>query len=337
MRCEIKVFPFIFKGFLINKPYPQLIKQIRLPYNEKQYICRLFMTRKHNYILPAIFLCMALFSCKPKEHVYDSTSSKKEKEKRFSLTIGKYNRLLKNGDIETKYAAAIKYFEKENYTKALTLFEELATVYKGTAKAEEVNYYFAYCNYNLEDYIIAGYQFRNFVKNFPNSKHTEECAYMNAFCFYLNSPPYSLDQTDTRLAIKEFQRFTTQYPKSERIDKCNELLDILRGKLERKASENAMLYYAMEDYRASAYAFANYVKEFPSSKNTEYYNYLSVRSFYLMAVNSIDKKKEERFKATVESYLKFIETYPNSVYLKEAETLYTSALKNLEKYTNKQS
>jgi outer membrane protein assembly factor BamD len=280
---------------------------------------------------------MALFSCKPKEHVYDSTSSKKQKEKHFSLTMGKFNRLLKNGDMETKYAAAINYFQKENYTKALTLLEELVTVYKGTAKAEEANYYFAYCNYNLDDYIIAGYQFRNFVKNFPNSVHAEECAYMNAYCFYLNSPPYSLDQTDTRLAIKEFQRFTIQYPKSERIEKCNQLLDILRGKLERKASENAMLYYVMGDYRASAAAFANYVKDFPSSTNTEYYSFLAVRSTYLMAVNSIDRKKEERFKAAVDSYLKFIETYPNSTYLKEAETVYAGALKSLEKYTNKQS
>lgn len=295
------------------------------------------MTRKHNYILLLAFLCTTLFSCKPKEHVYDSTSSKKEKEKRFSLTIGKYNRLLKHGDIETKYAAAIKYFEKEDYTKALTLFEELVTVYKGTARAEEVNYYFAYCNYNLDDYIIAGYQFRNFVKNFPNSVHTEECAYMNAYCFFLNSPPYSLDQTDTRLAIKEFQRFTTQYPKSERIEKCNELLDILRAKLERKAAENAMLYYVMGDYRASAAAFANYVKDFPSSKNAEYYSFLSLRSFYLMAMNSIETKKEERFKLAVESYTKFIETYPTSAHLKEAESIYSASLKNLEKYTTKQS
>jgi outer membrane protein assembly factor BamD len=296
-----------------------------------------FMIKRHNSILVVSFCCMVLFSCKPKEHVYDSTSTQKQKEKRFTLTVGKFNRLLKNGDIDTKYAAAIKYFEKENYTKALTLLEELVTVYKGTAKAEEVNYYFAYCNYNLEDYIIAGYQFRNFVKNFPNSKHTEECAYMNAFCFYLNSPPYSLDQTDTRLAIKEFQRFTTQYPNSERIEKCNELLDILRGKLERKSSENAMLYYVMGDYRASAASFANHVKDFPSSKNAEYYSYLSLRSFYLMAINSIESKKEERFKTTVDSYLKFIETYPNSTYLKDAEAVYSNALKNLEKYTTKQS
>ncbi len=253
------------------------------------------------------------------------------------MTIGKFNRLLKSGDMEAKYAAAIKYFEKEDYTKALTLFEELMSVYKGTSKAEEISYYFAYCNYNLNDYIIAGYQFRNFVKNFPNSKHVEECAYMNAYCFYLNSPTYSLDQVDTRLAIKEFQRFTNQYPKSERIPKCNEILDIMRGKLERKSFENAMLYYDMGDYRASIVSFTNHLKDFPDSKHVEQFSYLIIRANYLQALNSIESKKQERFKATVDAYIKFVDLYPKSDYLKEAEMVYTSALKNLEKYTTKTS
>lgn len=294
------------------------------------------MMKKQHFILIGTFCCLAIVSCKTKERVHDSSSNEK-KEKHFSLTMGKFNKLLKSGDMEQKYTAAIHYFEKEDYTKALTLFEELMSVYRGTARAEEVSYYLAYCNYNLDDYIIAGYQFRNFVKNFPNSKHTEECAYMNAYCFYLNSPPYSQDQVDTRLAIKEFQRFTNQYPKSERIEKCNEMLDLLRGKLERKSAENAMLYYNMGDYRASAVAFANHVKDFPDSKLVERYSYLVVRSNFLMALNSIEKKKEERFRTTVESYLKFIDMYPNSQYLKEAEMVYTSTLKNLEKYTTKQS
>lgn len=291
--------------------------------------------KKYYFILLAAVACLTIVSCKTKERIYDSSGTDK-KDKPTGLTLGKFNRLLKSGDMDAKYAAAIKYFEREDYTKALTLLEELMTVYRGTAKAEEVSYYYAYCNYNMDDFIIAGYQFRNFVKNFPNSKHVEECAYMNAYCYYLNSPPYTLDQIDTRLAIKEFQRFVNQYPKSERIEKCNEILDIMRDKLERKSYDNAMLYYNMGDYRASSAAFANHVKDFPGSKYAEELSYLVVRSNFLMALNSVDKKKQERFKTTVDSYLKFVDNYPNSKYLKEAEMVYTSALKNLEKYNTKQ-
>ena len=151
-------------------------------------------------------------------------------------------------------------------------------------------------------------------------------------CFYLNSPDYSLDQTDTKLAIKEFQKFTLQYPQSVHIEQCNDLLDKLRGKLEKKSYESAMLYYNMSDYKAAVVAMGNYLKDYPGSKSVEELNYLIIRSYYLLAVNSIDSKKQERFKAAADGYLKFLDAFPKSEYLKQAEFVYTSALKGLEKY-----
>lgn len=294
-----------------------------------------FMRNKHFYITFLTVAILALFSCTNKERVYDSAGT--TKKKRFDITLGKFNKLVKSSDMDAKYAAAIKYFDKEEYTRALTLFEELMGVYRGQAKGEEVHYYYAYCNYNLDDYIVAGYQFRNFVRNYPNSKHAEECAYMNAYCFYLNSPEYSLDQIDTKLAIKEFQRFTNQYPQSAHIQESNDILDKLRGKLERKSYENAMLYYNMSDYKASVVAFGNHLKDFPGSKNVEEVNYLIIRSYYLLALNSVESKKQERFKAAADHYIKFLDNFPKSDYLKQAEMVYSSALKNLEKYNKPQS
>jgi len=289
--------------------------------------------KKSIYHILLFSVITILFSCNENK-VYDSTG--KEKIKRFNFTIGKFNKLVKSTDMEAKYAAAVAYFEKENYTRALALFEELMSVYRGTAKAEEIHFYYAYCNYNTDDFIIAGYHFRQFVRTYPTSKHTEECAYMNAYCFYLTSPEYSLDQIDTKLAIKEFQKFTNQYPKSDKIPKCNEILDELRAKLERKAYETAKLYYNMSDYKASVASFDNFIKDFPGSNHVEELTYLSIKSYYLLALNSIEAKKQERFKAAVDLYLKFVASNPKSNYLTQAEIIYTSSLKQLEKY-NKQN
>lgn len=287
------------------------------------------MLKKQFNIVILLILLFVVASCNSEKKVYDSTE--KEKKKGSGFAIGKFNKLIKSGDMNAKYEAAVKYFNKEDYTRALTLFEELVSVFRGTARAEEVLYYYAYCEYNLEDYIVAGYHFRNFVRQFPNSKHTEECAYMNAYCYYLSSPEYSLDQSDTKVAIKEFQRFTNQYPKSARIPECNKMLDKLRAKLERKSYENAMLYYNMVDYKAAIASFNNHLKDFPDAIQKEQINYLIIKSYYLLALNSIDSKKQERFKAAIDAYIKFVDTFPNSEYLKEAEMVYTSALKNIEK------
>jgi outer membrane protein assembly factor BamD len=61
-------------------------------------------------------------------------------------------------------------------------------------------------------------------------------------------------------------------------------------------------------------------------------NYLIIRSYYLLALNSIESKKQERFKSAVDSYIKFLDNFPKSQYLEQAEMVYSSALKNLEKY-----
>lgn len=325
---------------------------------KNHYICDSFMVKRSLILSSLALLLIAVVSCNSNRKIYysdgdiakvddrDSISKtrhrigrdkEERKERGWGLSFGKYSKVLKNGSLDEKYAAAIKYFEAEDYTKALGLFEELMAVYRGTARGEEVHYYYAYCNYNLEDYLVAGYQFRNYVKVFPGGKHAEECAYMNAYCFYLNSPEYSLDQIDTKLAIKEFQSFVTRYPNSERIPKCNELIDVLRGKLERKSYENAMLYYNMGDYKASVTAFANHIREYPGTDHAEELSYLTIRAYYLLALNSIETKKADRFRAAIDSYTKFAEAYPNSKYAREAELVYTSALKGLEKYNKSTS
>jgi outer membrane protein assembly factor BamD len=222
---------------------------------------------------------------------------------------------------------AIKYFDKGDYSKAQMLFEELQNVYKGTDKAETVYYYYAYTNFEMGDYLLAGFMFRNFVRNFPNSKWAETCAYMTAYCYYLNSPDYSLDQTDTYTAIKEFQYFLKQYPKSEKIPDCNEYIDKLRGKLEKKSYETSMQYYRLGDFKAAMADMALHNKEYLGNAHTEELNFLIIKSCYRLALLSTDIKKAERMKLVTDNYIKFVDTYPKSTYLSEAQAMYDSAVK----------
>ncbi|MCD6067748.1 MAG: outer rane assembly lipoprotein YfiO [Bacteroidetes bacterium] len=242
-------------------------------------------------------------------------------------SCSKFDKIVKSSDYELKYTKAKYYYEKENYTNALTLFEELIPVFKGTDRAEEVYYYVAYCNYHLGDFGLAAYHFKMYVRNFPVSKHTEECAFLNAYCYYLNSPKYSLDQQDTKTAVFEMQEFVNNFPESVRIDSCNKLMDELRVKLERKAYEITKQYYFIEDWKAAIAESNNFLKEFQTSSKCEEIHFINLKSSYLLARNSIDKKKGERLDNSIESYLKFLDLYPQSSYLREAEDIYESCKK----------
>ncbi len=243
----------------------------------------------------------------------------------FSASCSKFSKIKKSTDLNLKYDAAVAYYKDKDYGRALELFEELLPIYKGTKKGEEVHYYYSFCNYGLEDFILAGYYFRNFINTYPNSKYAEELKFMGAYCYYLDSPKPDLDQANTMMAIEEFQAFSSKYPKSAKVQECNELIDVLREKLARKSYNSAKLYYRLSEYKSAIIALKNSLKDYPNTKYKEDLMFMILESSYMLAKNSIESKQKERYEDTIKEYYTFIGAFPESRYLKKAEKMYKSA------------
>lgn len=246
-------------------------------------------------------------------------------------SCSKLGKIMKSTDMNMKYEAAVKYYNEKKYYQALQIFEELITVFKGTARAEQTYYYYCKSYYETGEYLTAAFHLENFSKTFPASEHAEECQFLNAYCYYLDSPISSLDQTSTYDAIKQFQLFINKYPKSTRVEECNRLIDLLRLKLETKAFNNAKLYYRMEEFKSAYIAFGNVIKDYPNTQYKEECMYLAVKSAYKYAENSIESKKKDRYKETMEYYFKLVDAYPSSKYLRECERIFNDSKEELEK------
>lgn len=244
------------------------------------------------------------------------------------VSCSEYSELLKSSDYEKKYEAAVKYYNEKDYFKSEALLEELLSIYKGTKRAEEIYYYYAYCHFGLQEYDYAAFHFKNYVKNFSKSDKVEEMHYMIPVCYSKLSPESSLDQSNTKKAIEEFQLFLDKYPNSSRKEEVNNQVDALRDKLETKAYDLAYLYYKVEDHKAAILALKNVLLEFPDIDNAEEIRFLIVDSSYRLAKNSVIKKKEERYHDTLESIKQFRRKYKESEYDKEIE--------NIEKQTKKE-
>jgi outer membrane protein assembly factor BamD len=249
---------------------------------------------------------------------------------------GSYQRLLKSSDYELKYKKAIEYYEKKDYSRALPLLEELVTVMRGTARAEKIHYYFAQTNYAIEDYLLASYHFKDFARTYPQSQWAEEATYLSAYCFYLTSPPYSLDQSNTISDIQEMQVFINLYPQSTHLQECNEIIDRLRLKLENKAFDISKLYYNTANYQAAIVAFLNFQKDFPDSKYREEAIYLQLKSSHLLAINSIETKMPARLKTTQDLCQKYLDTFPKGKYYNATESILQSS-KRMSTNSKKQS
>lgn len=245
----------------------------------------------------------------------------------FAGCKSNFEKLRLSNNTAKKYQEAVKLYNKKDYNKALILFDDLVQKYRGRAEAEDLYYYFAYTNYRLRDYTTARYHFKIFADTYPNSPKAEECRFMSAYCYYQESPNYSLDQENTIKAIEALQLFINIYPKSDRVPEASKLIENLRTKLETKSYANARLFLDIGDYKSAVIAFKNSLRDFPDTKYAEEMEFLTVRSQYLYAENSFENKQEERFNEAISMANEFKEKYPSSKYSKET----TQLVKNSEK------
>lgn len=248
-----------------------------------------------------------------------------------------YQKLLKSTDYDLKEKKAKQYYNEAEYIKAIPLIEELIQVYRGVKDVEELYYYYPYCYYGQGNYEFASYYFTTFVETYPKSQYVEDARFMLAMCQVEMSPVWSLDQGSSSRAIEALQLFANAHPNSEKIKECNELIDELREKMEKKAFEAARLYYDMRDYRAANVAFNNILIDYPETKRAEEVRYLIVKSHYDYAKNSIFRKQQERFEETIRVYEDYIGRYSKSDKLRELENIYVDSLDQLDRIEERNS
>jgi len=233
----------------------------------------------------------------------------------------KTQKLLKGNDMEAKLQIADNYYNKKKYEKAIPIYEELLTVYKGQKNVEDIYFKYANAHFLNKSYELASFYFRSFYNTYPFSDKAELAAYNEAICYAKTSPRYSLEQIDTEKAIAAFQVFVDKYPKSERVKEANTKMDELRAKLRKKAYEAAYLYYKIGEYKAASVSLRQFLQDYPEYENHEKIDFLISKSLFKYAEGSYKDKKDERLADAQKEYAFFKTTYPASTHLNELEKL----------------
>ncbi len=255
-----------------------------------------------------------------------------QKTKHFlfiSLIIGillascsEYEKVLKSNDFEFKYRKAMQYYQKKDYARAITVFEQIVNYFRATVKGDSVMYFFAQSYYGDGDYLMAAYYFKELSDNYARSPFVEESDFQYGYCYYLLSPRPSLDQENSNLAKTAFQKFIFKHPESQYVPECKRLIAEIDEKLATKAYLNAKLYYDLGYYKAAIIALRNCINNYPNSKYREELMFMLLDSNYQLASNSIIEKQKERYQSTLDEYYSFISEFPNSKFNKTVEKIY---------------
>lgn len=255
----------------------------------------------------------------------------------FALVLGScssYNKIVKSTDYEYKYKKAIEYYEDGEYVRSGTLLKELVNIYRGTNRADKIYYYYAKSMVGQKDYLMAGHYFRSIIKEFPMSDYAEESYFMDGYCSYLLSPKARLDQMVTHEAIDALQLYVNLYPFNDRVEEANRLISEMNDKLVFKAYLSAKLYYDFENYKAAVIALTSCLGEYPDSKYREELMFMLLESKYLLAIGSIYDKRQERLSGALDEYFSFIDEFPESKHIKDAEKFHEVTSEMLNYYTD---
>lgn len=249
---------------------------------------------------------------------------------------GGMNKLLKNPDPAYKLRMAEQYFVKKKYSQAQQLYEDIMPYYKTNKEFEDIYYKYAYCAFNVADYLSAENLFKSYLEIFPNSVRAEEVDYMRAYSYYKQSPKPELDQTNTVKAMGMMQTFINTHPGSVRNKDANDIIDICRGKLEIKDYQSAQLYYDLGQFRAAGVAFATLLNTYPESIKGDEYKLMIIKSYYRFAEMSVEEKKIERFEQVINECNEFTDRFPESKLKKQADEFLNLSQTNIKNLNNEQ-
>ena len=117
-------------------------------------------------------------------------------------SCGQYQKALKTEDMAVKYEMAEKLYKQGDYSRAERLFSQIRSHYLGKPQGERILYMLADTYYQKKNYLLAANTFERLAQQYPRSEKAEEAMFLEGKCYFIESPRYSLDQTDTYKAIR---------------------------------------------------------------------------------------------------------------------------------------
>ncbi|MCQ2959322.1 MAG: outer membrane protein assembly factor BamD [Bacteroidales bacterium] len=238
-----------------------------------------------------------------------------------------YQKLLKSDDYDAVYEGAVRYFDAKDYYKSYGLLEKALPAFRLTEKGENITMMLAKSYYEEQDYLMAAYYFERFAITYPTSTQVEYAYFYSAVCYYNVSPVSTLDQTYTEKAVQSFQLYINKFPNGSYVKESNENIGKLREKLEEKAYNNSKIFYNLEDYKAAVTSLKNCLKQYPDTKYREELLFLTLKSSFLLAENSVESKKDDRYDLAVDDYHAYIDEFPNGQWAKDAEKIFLQIMK----------
>lgn len=247
----------------------------------------------------------------------------------LSGCASEFNRVYKSTDNAYKYEYAKQCFATGKFQQSSALLQELVTMQKGRSNAQESLFMLGMALYCNRDYDAASTTFRKYYSSYPKGDFAEQASFYIGQSLYESVPEPRLDQSPTIAAINAYQTFIDNYPDSPRREEAQQHLFALQDNLVQKEYLSAKLYYNLggyfgninanteSNYESCIITAQNALRAYPYSDLREKFSVLIMKSKYLLAENSSEEKRIDRYRDAEDECYGFLNEFPES---KECET-----------------
>jgi outer membrane protein assembly factor BamD len=186
-------------------------------------------------------------------------------------------------------------FEEEDYQQAIRLFRAVFEYGRGNEWAPQARFQLAMAQRELGKHLVAANEFQRFAQLYRRSDMLPRAEFERANSYYLRSPMYRLDQTDSREAISLFRLFIDRHPNHERVPEAKEKINELRAKLAHKKFGAGRLYERRDMWGAATTVYEGIFDQYPDTPWADNALLGAVRSYVRYADRSVENKQADRY------------------------------------------
>jgi outer membrane protein assembly factor BamD len=171
----------------------------------------------------------------------------------------------KDQTVEVLYNAAVDKMEKESWTEAGKIFDEVERQHPYSVWATKAQLMQAYVMYQANKYDEAISAADRFISLHPGNRDAAYAYYIKAISYYEQIVDVGRDQKNTENALKALQDVVTRFPDSKYSRDSRLKIDLTRDHLAGKQMEIGRYYERQGLYVAAINRYKVIVKDYPTT------------------------------------------------------------------------
>jgi outer membrane protein assembly factor BamD len=171
-------------------------------------------------------------------------------------------------DVNTLYTAAKERLDRQQYTTAAALFDEVERQHPYSVWARRAQLMSAFSYYLAKDHTKSVDSARRFLAIHPGNKDAPYALYLVALNYYEQVEDVNRDQSITKQALDSLGEVVRRYPDTRYAADARLKVDLVRDHLAGKEMEIGRFYQRRNQWLASVVRFRNVVDEYQTTTHT---------------------------------------------------------------------